>query len=709
MKITTDNVPTVVNGPGGPFTPDSRGVFDIPNTLANELLSTGQWTIVTPADASTPQQQVQAGTQGVRYLNDLHITALSLNATSATANWNGNDIGALVEGDGIWPDVTIVDVTDTTTIVLSKQAFQTRLVPQAVVTRNLQTVTDNLLAGGGTDLTFVEPLINNDGVVGVDTATATAGQALIVASPGDPAVWGLGVVPSAVVDSSLSPSGNVFADLTSALTYLTPVAGVKSLEATNSAGETIAAADYDLTDVALVAQDPGTPIWTFADTATATFGPVLRLYGLRLSTSGTASVATLGTNPNIYYLDESAALIGSGSAALIDVTDNNVNIHLGANAYITNSGYEAITGATTGGIDVWLDGPGAHLDADSVRGDAILTVHVGANNSTTTVPTQTNLTNPPVLVFQSDASVIGYTRGSNPTGTTGSALDLVGIDADALSPNGDGNADTTASPTTAAYYITNQDYSTGWQILLGDPTMRGAVTLAFEAGGDTLPPFDPSHIYPTYAGGNFQAEVNTPDPTAVSVIATCYPIPGGGWAVVYGIGATPPTYTAADVGAVPTARTVTAGTGLSGGGDLTANRTFTVTYGTTAGTAIQGNDASVTNARVPSGAAGGGLAGTYPNPTLAVPMGAVGSQSVAGGTIGGASDFDVTIGLSRTLANNTYTTIPFIQTISGGILDLVTLGCRVKTQSTTQVVVTVHNSAVGALADAITVVIIAAY
>jgi hypothetical protein len=36
--------------------------------------------------------------------------------------------------------------------------------------------------------------------------------------------------------------------------------------------------------------------------------------------------------------------------------------------------------------------------------------------------------------------------------------------------------------------------------------------------------------------------------------------------------------------------TLTAGTGLTGGGNLTTNRTFTVSYGTSAGTACQGND-----------------------------------------------------------------------------------------------------------------------
>ena len=43
-------------------------------------------------------------------------------------------------------------------------------------------------------------------------------------------------------------------------------------------------------------------------------------------------------------------------------------------------------------------------------------------------------------------------------------------------------------------------------------------------------------------------------------------------------------------------RQVIAGTGLTGGGDLSANRTLAVNYGTTAGTAAQGNDSRITGA-----------------------------------------------------------------------------------------------------------------
>lgn len=48
------------------------------------------------------------------------------------------------------------------------------------------------------------------------------------------------------------------------------------------------------------------------------------------------------------------------------------------------------------------------------------------------------------------------------------------------------------------------------------------------------------------------------------------------------------------------ARTITAGTGLTGGGTLAADRSFAVTYGTAAGTAAQGNDTRLSDTRTPT-------------------------------------------------------------------------------------------------------------
>lgn len=68
---------------------------------------------------------------------------------------------------------------------------------------------------------------------------------------------------------------------------------------------------------------------------------------------------------------------------------------------------------------------------------------------------------------------------------------------------------------------------------------------------------------------------------------------------------------------VPTARQITAGTGLTGGGTLAADRTLAVIYGTTAGTAAAGNDARLADSRTPTGGAGGDLSGSYPDPSVA--------------------------------------------------------------------------------------------
>ena len=46
--------------------------------------------------------------------------------------------------------------------------------------------------------------------------------------------------------------------------------------------------------------------------------------------------------------------------------------------------------------------------------------------------------------------------------------------------------------------------------------------------------------------------------------------------------------------------TISAGTGLTGGGDLSANRTLTVAYGSTSSTACVGNDSRLSDARTPS-------------------------------------------------------------------------------------------------------------
>lgn len=55
----------------------------------------------------------------------------------------------------------------------------------------------------------------------------------------------------------------------------------------------------------------------------------------------------------------------------------------------------------------------------------------------------------------------------------------------------------------------------------------------------------------------------------------------------------------ADIGAADSSVAIMAGQGLTGGGDLSANRTLAVKYGTAAGTACQGNDSRLNDTRAP--------------------------------------------------------------------------------------------------------------
>lgn len=88
------------------------------------------------------------------------------------------------------------------------------------------------------------------------------------------------------------------------------------------------------------------------------------------------------------------------------------------------------------------------------------------------------------------------------------------------------------------------------------------------------------------------------NPTSSRVDVTIAATGGGGGGAVTSVNGQTGTVVlaASDVGAPPTTRLVTAGTGLTGGGSLAADRTLAVAYGTTSGTAAQGNDARITGA-----------------------------------------------------------------------------------------------------------------
>src|SRR5919199_3782521 len=83
-----------------------------------------------------------------------------------------------------------------------------------------------------------------------------------------------------------------------------------------------------------------------------------------------------------------------------------------------------------------------------------------------------------------------------------------------------------------------------------------------------------------------------------------------------------------------TSTTISAGTGLTGGGDLSTNRTLSANFGTTAGTIAQGNDSRITGAeQTANKAAANGYAsldGTTKVPIAQIPTGSTSSTIALG-------------------------------------------------------------------------------
>lgn len=112
-----------------------------------------------------------------------------------------------------------------------------------------------------------------------------------------------------------------------------------------------------------------------------------------------------------------------------------------------------------------------------------------------------------------------------------------------------------------------------------------------------------------------------------------------------GTGATTAGNALTNLGAAPSSRTITAGTGLIGGGDLTADRTLAVSYGTTSGTAAQGNDSRLSDSRTPTAhASTHAAAGSDPITITAAQISGSLTQNTSGTAAGLSSTLAVTSG-----------------------------------------------------------------
>ena len=160
--------------------------------------------------------------------------------------------------------------------------------------------------------------------------------------------------------------------------------------------------------------------------------------------------------------------------------------------------------------------------------------------------------------------------------------------------------------------------------LTGDQTITGVKTF-------TDAPVVPDSAFTVAKTSGLQAALDGKAPAASPTFTGTVTVPDGSFTIAKTTG----LQTALD-GRVPTSRTVTAGTGLTGGGDLAADRTLTVTYGSTAGTAAQGNDPRLSDARVPTGHAATHTAGGADELALSaaqITTGLLGLERAPAGTV----------------------------------------------------------------------------
>jgi hypothetical protein len=177
--------------------------------------------------------------------------------------------------------------------------------------------------------------------------------------------------------------------------------------------------------------------------------------------------------------------------------------------------------------------------------------------------------------------------------TTSGAATKVSTHAAATDPHGDrayAAAQAAAAVTTAEGYTDTAVAAVTLTGLGGVPTSRQVIAGTGLSGGGTLAADRTLSV----AYGTSSTTAARGDDSRLSDART-----PTAHATSHATGNTDPL-APSDIGAVPTSRQVIAGTGLTGGGALSADRTLTVAYGTSSTTAAVGNDARLSDTRTPT-------------------------------------------------------------------------------------------------------------
>ena len=371
----------------------------------------------------------------------------------------------------------------------------------------------------------------------------------------------------------------------------------------------------------------GTLAVSYGTTAgTAAQGNDARLSDSRIPT-GAAGGDLDGTYPNPTLAEVTTAQSNIGTGTQIPVISVDAKGRVTALSSVAVSApTDAIT-ALTG--DVTAAGPGSVASALAT----ITTAQTNVGNSTT-VPIisvdakgrVTALGSTPIS-GSAGGTVTSITAGTGLSGGTITTSGTIALADVTTAQTAVGNSTTIPVITVNAKgqitTLTTASVASG--VALATTAPANLASVAAVGTGTTAARDDHQHAFPTAAdvgalgataaaGGDLTG--NYPNPT-LAAITTAQTVGSATQVPVVTIDAKG-RVTGMTTAANPqgTVTSVTGGTGLTGG-TITASGTLAVSYGTTAGTAAQGNDSRLSDSRTPTGAAGGDLAGTYPNPTLA--------------------------------------------------------------------------------------------
>jgi hypothetical protein len=266
------------------------------------------------------------------------------------------------------------------------------------------------------------------------------------------------------------------------------------------------------------------------------------------------------------------------------VTDHGALTGLGDDdhgLYALADGTRGAFAAPLGADDNYVtDAEKAALHAHSNK--AALDLVSGTNTGDQVLPTWSTISGKPAVVAEGATQAAARTAiGAGTSSFSGAYADLTGKPT-TMTPTA--HAATHAAAGSDPVTLTSaqiSDLTETVQDIVGAFLVAGTnVTVTYNDAANTFT------INATASGGST-------DPEVVRDVIGAAMVAGSGVQIT--VNDAGDTITIASTAVLPT-RQVIAGTGLTGGGDLSADRTLAVTYGTTAGTAAQGNDSRITGA-----------------------------------------------------------------------------------------------------------------